>query len=275
VAAALPAYRERNFVRPVWARVCRARCAAFRSLLHSLGCTSVPITGRSSGGHRRKRARGSHHGEQRTLHLVSADGSGLGVVLEQVRPVDKSNEITAIPELLHGQALNGAIVTIDAMGCQQSIAEKIVQSQVDCVLAVIPDRYRGALTHWNVGKNCMRVRLTNTARSKGAQSHRNATLRGAGHLLTLAQQGGRARQKHYALGAQHGIWLGPVPCEGRACRAELREPEPHRHESAQARYAHKSGTKDTPAPTISIASACLACELDVIALEINMTNRNK
>jgi hypothetical protein len=83
-----------------------------------------------------KTVRGSHRGDQCALHLVSAYGSGLGVVLGQQRTADKSNEITAISELLDALWLKGAIVTIDAMGCQRRIAEQIVQAQADYVLAV-------------------------------------------------------------------------------------------------------------------------------------------
>ncbi|CAE6737009.1 ISAs1 family transposase ISTha2 [Paraburkholderia domus] len=83
-----------------------------------------------------KTVRGSHRGDQRALHLVSAYGSGLGVVLGQVRTTNKSNEITAIPELFDALLLKGAIVTIDAMGCQQRIADRIIQAQADYVLAV-------------------------------------------------------------------------------------------------------------------------------------------
>ncbi|MFL9933827.1 ISAs1 family transposase [Paraburkholderia sp. RL18-103-BIB-C] len=71
-----------------------------------------------------------------SAHLVSAYGSGLGIVLGQVRTADKSNEITAIPELLDALLLKGAIVTIDAMGCQSAIAARIVKAGADYVLAV-------------------------------------------------------------------------------------------------------------------------------------------
>lgn len=54
----------------------------------------------------------------------------------QVRTADKSNDITAIPELLDALLLKRAIVTIDAMGRQQSIAQKIVDGKADYVLAV-------------------------------------------------------------------------------------------------------------------------------------------
>jgi len=63
-----------------------------------------------------KTVRGSHQAGQRAIHLVSAYGIGLGVVLGQVRTAEKSNETTAIPELLDALLLKGAIVTIDAWG---------------------------------------------------------------------------------------------------------------------------------------------------------------
>jgi predicted transposase YbfD/YdcC len=83
-----------------------------------------------------KTLRGSNRRGERAIHLVSAYGSGLGMVLGQVRTADKSNEITAIPELLDALLLKGAIVTIDAMGCQQAIARQIVHAGADYVLAV-------------------------------------------------------------------------------------------------------------------------------------------
>ncbi len=58
------------------------------------------------------------------------------VVLGQVKTVDKSNEINAIPELLEMLSLRGCLVTIDAMGCQKDIAEKIVAQDADYLLAV-------------------------------------------------------------------------------------------------------------------------------------------
>lgn len=70
------------------------------------------------------------------LHLVSAFATAAGLVLAQ-RAVDgKSNEITAIPELLDMLALEGAIVSIDAMGTQKAIAARIVEKKADYVLAL-------------------------------------------------------------------------------------------------------------------------------------------
>src|SRR6266536_2857102 len=70
------------------------------------------------------------------LHLVSAWATTSGVVLGQVATHAKSNEITAIPVLLRLLALEGAVVTIDAMGCQTAIATQIVEQRADYVLAL-------------------------------------------------------------------------------------------------------------------------------------------
>jgi predicted transposase YbfD/YdcC len=72
----------------------------------------------------------------KAIHMVSAFAHGLGLTLGQVKTAEKSNEITAIPELLDALLLKGCIVTIDAMGCQTAIAAKIVEKESDYVLAV-------------------------------------------------------------------------------------------------------------------------------------------
>jgi predicted transposase YbfD/YdcC len=70
------------------------------------------------------------------LHVVSAWATRCHLTLGQVTVDDKSNEITAIPRLLELLDLKGALVTIDAMGCQKEIAKKIVDGGGDYVLAV-------------------------------------------------------------------------------------------------------------------------------------------
>jgi predicted transposase YbfD/YdcC len=70
------------------------------------------------------------------LHMISAWGAANGMVLGQVRTADHSNEITAIPTLLDLLKIKGAIVTIDAAGCQTDIAEKIRKKKADYVFAV-------------------------------------------------------------------------------------------------------------------------------------------
>ena len=70
------------------------------------------------------------------LHLVSAWASEHGLALGQVATAAKSNEITAIPELIDRIDVKGAVVTIDAIGCQKGIAERIVSQKGHYVLAV-------------------------------------------------------------------------------------------------------------------------------------------
>ena len=90
----------------------------------------VPIDG--------KKVRRSHDKSkgQAAIHMVSAWASENRMVLGQVKVEDKSNEITAIPQLLALLELSGCIVTIDAMGCQKEIAAQIVTQEADYVLAL-------------------------------------------------------------------------------------------------------------------------------------------
>ena len=70
------------------------------------------------------------------LHSVSIWASEFGLTLGQVATDEKSNEITAIPELLRLVDIQGAIITIDAMGTQTTIAEQIIEANADYVLAL-------------------------------------------------------------------------------------------------------------------------------------------
>jgi predicted transposase YbfD/YdcC len=84
-----------------------------------------------------KALRGSRTaGKKAIVHMVSAWASENHLVLAQRKVDDKSNEITAIPKLLKVLVLSGCVVTVDAMGCQRSIAEEIVRQQADYILAV-------------------------------------------------------------------------------------------------------------------------------------------
>jgi predicted transposase YbfD/YdcC len=108
--------------------------AAFRNwvqvLVERLGLRQIAMDG--------KTVRRSHdrHSAKSALHLVSAWSVENRLVLGQQAVDDQSNEITAIPELLRLLELKGAIVTIDAMGCQKEIAETIVACGGEFVLAV-------------------------------------------------------------------------------------------------------------------------------------------
>lgn len=88
------------------------------------------------------------------IQMVSAWASANHLVLGQLKVDDKSNEITAIPELLEVLELSGCIVTIDAMGCQKDIARQIVEQGADYVLALKENQgqlYRGVTDTFKSG----------------------------------------------------------------------------------------------------------------------------
>jgi predicted transposase YbfD/YdcC len=101
-----------------------------QALAAELGIGQIAIDG--------KTLRGSHDGKHDLgpLHLVSAWATKAQLSLGQVAVEVKSNEITAIPKLLELLELHGALVTLDAMGCQKEIARKIVAAGADYVLTV-------------------------------------------------------------------------------------------------------------------------------------------
>ena len=76
------------------------------------------------------------HGKKSPVHMVSAWANENNLVLGQVKVDEKSNEITAIPELLDKLMIEGNIISIDAMGTQTNIAEKIIDNGADYILAV-------------------------------------------------------------------------------------------------------------------------------------------
>lgn len=94
----------------------------------ALGFCHIPIDG--------KALRGSRGPDGTCLHLVSAWVYERRLTLAQVAVTDKSNEITAIPELLRMLDVRGALVSIDAMGCQKGIASEIRAGGADYLLAV-------------------------------------------------------------------------------------------------------------------------------------------
>jgi predicted transposase YbfD/YdcC len=108
--------------------------AGFRSWVagvhQATGTQVIGIDGKSL---RRSHQRGAGRGP---LHMVSAWASRSRLVLAQVAVPGKTNEVGALPSVLAMLALEGCIVTIDAMGCQTAIAQTIVQAQADYVLAL-------------------------------------------------------------------------------------------------------------------------------------------
>lgn len=76
------------------------------------------------------------HGAKSEFHILSAWSCESNLVLGQLRVNEKSNEITAIPKLIELLEIENCVITIDAMGCQTAIAEKIIEKNADYVLGV-------------------------------------------------------------------------------------------------------------------------------------------
>ena len=109
-----------------WLRSLRDTAAAATGVEQPI----LPIDGKTlRRSHDRKNGLGA-------LHSVSIWASEYGLSLGQVACAEKSNEITAIPELLRLVDIRGAIITIDAMGTQKAIAEQIIEGEADFVLAL-------------------------------------------------------------------------------------------------------------------------------------------
>jgi predicted transposase YbfD/YdcC len=100
------------------------------TLTHALGLKHIAIDGKTM------RHSGQAGIKLKPLHIVSAWATEHQLTLAQVAVDDKSNEITAIPRLLELLDVHGALVTIDAMGCQRAIAQQIVAGGGDYVLSV-------------------------------------------------------------------------------------------------------------------------------------------
>lgn len=90
----------------------------------------IAIDGKTS------RRSGGRKGSKEPIHMVSAFAARQRLVMGQVAVADKSNEIVAIPALLDMMAIEGAVVTIDAMGCQRAIAKKIIDKKADYIIAL-------------------------------------------------------------------------------------------------------------------------------------------
>ena len=154
-----------------------------------------------------KTLRGSYQqgGKQGMIHMVSAWASENRLVLGQRKVNQKSNEITAIPELLKVLDLSGAVVSIDAMGCQTEIAAQIVSQQGDYVLAL-----KG-----NQGD------LHQDVQQLFSQAH-SQNFRGIDHDFYATQEQGHGRQEirrywvmgntDYLIGAENWANLTTIGC---------------------------------------------------------------
>ena len=103
-------------------------CEWVRNIAKVVDAKVIAIDGKAN--------RRSFDGDGNMLHMVSAFATEARVVLAQEKVADKSNEITAIPKLLHLLDVKGHIVTIDAMGCQYAIADLIVSKGGDYIFSL-------------------------------------------------------------------------------------------------------------------------------------------
>jgi predicted transposase YbfD/YdcC len=154
-----------------------------------------------------KTLRGSYDrgGKQGMIHMVSAWASQNRLVLGQRKVNEKSNEITALPELLKVIDLNGAVVSIDAMGCQTKIAAQIVSQQGDYVLALKANQ---GLLHQDV--------------QQLFEHAHNQNFRDIEHDFYQTQEHGHGRQEirrywvmgktEYLIGAENWVKLTTIGC---------------------------------------------------------------
>jgi predicted transposase YbfD/YdcC len=147
-----------------------------------------------------KTLRGSLHRneELKPLHLVSAWATKCGLSLGQVAVDEKSNEITAIPKLLEMLELAGAIVTIDAMGCQKNIAKKIIDKDGNYVLAAKDNQ-----------PTLVEAIETSFVKIDNPTDNENT---GSRHYATQEKSRGRNEQRDYV--------IAPIPKEMLALKSE-------------------------------------------------------
>ena len=107
----------------------------FAQWVQSLIDTKIPGEVIAIDGKAMRGSKDSYH-DKSPIHIVSAWANSNQLVLGQIKTSEKSNEITAIPELLNILDIEGCIITIDAMGTQKKIAETIIDKQADYILAL-------------------------------------------------------------------------------------------------------------------------------------------
>ena len=164
----------------------------------SVTCPAVKGRGIAIDG---KVLRGSGRSERglRALHQVSAYAAEYGLTLGQRTCAEKSNEITAIEELLPSLALEGAVVTIDAIGCQSAIAKQITAGGGDYVLAVkdnqpqLAEALRDFFSTLNAPGHCQRQVSLHETLDKGHGRIETRRCTAVGELDWLELLGLRAR----------------------------------------------------------------------------------
>jgi predicted transposase YbfD/YdcC len=144
--------------------------------------------------------------EESVKYVVSAWAESNGLVLGQLKVADKSNEITAVPQLLRVLELSGCIVTTDAMGCQRKIAKEIVEADADYVLALKGNQ---ETVHEEV-KSFLDATLSEkqTPRPRGAKL--SPAAQSLAHLETVEKDHGRLEIRRYYQ-SDHLDWFADRP----------------------------------------------------------------
>ena len=186
-----------------------------QSLRRVLGQEVVAIDGKAL-----RRARNK---KDRLKFVGSAWAESNGLVLGQLKVDDKSNEITAVPELLRVLELSGCIVTLDAMGCQKTIAKEIIESDADYVLALkgnhetVHDEMRTFLES--------AIAELETPRPKGAKLSKAAA--SLATFETVEKDHGRLEKRRYFQSAElswfadRAQWEGLKSCGLVECTREM------------------------------------------------------
>lgn len=131
--------------------------------------------------------------DQTIQYVVSAWAESNGLVLGQLKVADKSNEITAVPELLRALELSGCIVTLDAMGCQKKIAREIIEADADYVLALKGNQ---ELVHEEV-KAFIDQRVVETQAPLTAGAKRSKAAANLAFVETVDKDHGRLEVRRY------------------------------------------------------------------------------
>jgi predicted transposase YbfD/YdcC len=144
---------------------------------------------------------GSRNGKQSPLHIVSAWACQNSMLLGQVQTDKKSNEITAIPELLKLLSIKGCIVTIDAMGCQKAITQAITDAQADYVLTLKsnhPYLHRQVALWFQKSHEADFAQQTYSYNLENAQSNNHGRIERREHWLMEVPEHLKRATKHWA-----------------------------------------------------------------------------
>jgi len=157
-----------------------------------------------------KALRRALNADQSVPYIVSAWAESNGLVLGQLKVADKSNEITALPELLRVLELSGCIVTVDAMGTQKKIAKEIIEADADYVLALKGNHER---VHGEV-KAFLEDVVAESSQSRPVSAKLSKAAATLAVLETVEKDHGRLETRRYYQSAELGWFADRAKWEG-------------------------------------------------------------